>query len=86
MKKKDVVYLALAGVIFMAAGFLASTKLAPSGGQAGKQVSVEVVEPISPNYDRAALEQLADKDRARDFSVTNDLNSGLGNKAPFGPF
>ncbi|HSH31163.1 MAG TPA: hypothetical protein VK963_00670 [Candidatus Saccharimonadales bacterium] len=83
MKKKDILYLGIAGVIFTIAGFLAFNQLAPKDG---KQVSVEVIEPISSTFDSAALAELTDTSRTQDFSVTNDLKSGLGNQAPFGPF
>ncbi len=82
MKAKDIVYLVLAGLIFATAGVLAYSNIFHKTSQA---VQVEVVTPISPNYDQSALAKLNDQTMVRDFAVPVDLLNGLGNQAPFGP-
>jgi hypothetical protein len=81
MKTKDIVYLVLAGLIFVTAGILAYGSLA---GKQSSGVQVEVVVPISAEYDQSALSKLTDPAVAKDFSIPVDLSSGLGNPAPFG--
>jgi hypothetical protein len=84
MKSKDVMYMLLAVVILMVAGYLAYTQLAPkkSAGQQG--ATVEVVGPISADFDSVAMADLTNPDKARDFSVPIDLSNGLSNQAIFG--
>ena len=83
MKTKDIVYILLAVAILLVAGYIAFTQLVPKTASA-KKVQVEVVGSISPDFDQAALTQLSDGTKIRDFSVPLDLSSGLGNKDIFG--
>jgi hypothetical protein len=83
MKSKDIVYLLLAVVILLVAGYLGYTQLVPQQ-KGAKTVQVEVVGPIDENFDGAALAQVTDGSKVRDFGVQLDLTSGLNNQAPFG--
>jgi hypothetical protein len=83
MKTRDVVYMLLAVVILLVAGYLGYTQLVPQK-QGAKTVQVEVVGPISESYDDNALARITDGSKVRDFSVPMDLSTGLNNTAPFG--
>jgi hypothetical protein len=83
MKPKDLVYLLIAVVILMAAGYLAYTQLVPQKSSA-QGVTVEIVGPITENYDSVALTGLTNADKVRDYSVPIDLGTGLNNQAVFG--
>ena len=85
MKKKDLVYLLVAVVILLAAGYLAYTQLLPkSHTSAATGVQVEKVGVIPSDMDSAGLAAINDPDKVTDFNSPVDL-SGLGNAAPFGP-
>jgi hypothetical protein len=84
MKSKDLVYLLLAVVILLAAGYLGYTQLAPKKGAANKGAQVEVVGVIGADFDGAAMAALTDGSKVRDFSQPLDLSNGLGNQAVFG--
>ncbi len=83
MKTKDIIALVVAVAIFMVAGYIAYTQLFTSTATNKKQVQVEVVGVISPDFDSGALEKLKDSTKVSDFSVPLDL-TGLGNTAVFG--
>jgi hypothetical protein len=92
MKQKDIMYLLLAVVIFLAAGFVAYTQLVPKAANS-KFVEVEAVGPLpgaagAEGTTRlqsrdAGLDSLKNADLVKDFGLPIDL-SGLGNAAPFG--
>ena len=82
MKSKDTVYLLLAVIILLVAGYLGFTKLGKKTS-ANAAVRVEVVGVIPSNFDNTALNQLNDPTQVKDFSTPPDF-SGLGNTAPFG--
>jgi hypothetical protein len=92
MKQKDIMYLLLAVIIFLAAGFVGYTQLVPHAASS-KVVDVEVVGPLPgvPGGEGTArlqsrdagLDRLKDPDGVQDFGSPVDL-SGLGNTAPFG--
>jgi hypothetical protein len=84
MKQKDIFYLVLAAIIFSIAGLLGFHQLSASKGNS-KEVTVEVITPISPEFDQNALSIITDSTKARDFTPQIDLNN-LGNPAPFNPF
>jgi hypothetical protein len=82
MKQKDIMYIVLAGVIFVGAGFLAYTQLMPH--QSGpKKVEVEVVGVIPDKLSEKAMDRLTDPTTVVDFNLPVDLQ-GLGNAKPFG--
>jgi len=84
VKKKDVMYLALAVVIFLAAGYLGYTQLLGKKAPISSTgVSVEVVGPLPDSFDDGVLTQMTDRTKNRDFNSPVDL-SGLNNTAPFG--
>jgi hypothetical protein len=86
MKKKDMLLLVVAAGIFIVAGYIIFTQLAPqgSGGGQKKGVDVEVIGKIPSSMDDSALELIQDQEKVLDFNSPVDL-TGLGNKAPFGP-
>lgn len=85
MKKKDLIYLVLAVVIFLVAGYIGYTQLVPQrGGAASKVVQVEKIGVIPEELDSAGMTALGDLTKVRDFSTPVDL-TGLGNAAVFGP-
>lgn len=84
MKKKDIVYAALAAIILLVAGVIAVTQLAPQKGSPAKANEVEVVRAFTSNFDATALTQIDDSAQVRDFGITFDLTAGLGNPALFG--
>ena len=84
MKKKDIVYLLVAVVILLAAGYLAYTQLFSSKSQArNKGVMVEKIGKIPSTLDESGLSALSDTEKARSFDAPVDL-TGLNNPAPFG--
>jgi hypothetical protein len=84
MKQKDIVYLLLAVVILLVAGYIGYTQLIPKKTSSSSTVEVEKIGVIPSQLDAAGLASLSDTARARDFSSPVDFG-GLGNKAPFGP-
>lgn len=82
MKTKDLVYLVVAVVILLAAGFLAFTQLAPKSTTSTSQV--EIVGRFSSEFDQAAVAKIRDPKTAQDYSSDFDFKSGLQNPAPFG--
>jgi len=85
MKQKDLVYLVIAVVIFLVAGYVGYTQLLPkkvASGSAG--VQVEKVGIITDSFDQTALTELSDPTKVVDYSTPQDF-SGLANTAPFGP-
>lgn len=84
MKTRDLVYLVLAVVILLVAGYLAFTLLMPGSTTSTKSgVQVERVGDIPANLQGAGYTILAEGKKAVDYNSPTDL-SGLGNKAPFG--
>ena len=86
LKQKDVIYVILAAVMFSITGIIAYSQLAPKKTSTSKGATVEVVDPISADLNQSVLSTLGDPAKARDYTVTADLTTGIGNKAPFGPF
>jgi hypothetical protein len=82
MKTKDVLYIILAGIIFSVAGVIGFKQLAPKNA---KEVQVEVVTPIEPDFNQDALRQVTDGGRAKDFMPSIDIHNGLDNNKPFNP-
>jgi flagellar basal body-associated protein FliL len=83
MKRRDVVLLVLAMIIFVVAGYLAVANLLPKQ-TAKKTVKVEVVGSIPSELDSTSLTSLTDTTKSKDFTVPIDLSTGLGNQAVFG--
>jgi hypothetical protein len=84
MKKKDVIALLLAVTIFLVAGYIALTQLAPKNESQVKGVEVEVIGVIPASLDDKAKSMLQDGDKVQDFHSPVDF-TGLNNPAPFGP-
>jgi len=89
MKKKDLIYLVVSAVIFVAVGIVGYSQLnAGKGGTStsGKHTAtVEVITPITSDFNATAQQQLQDPTKARDFYSPIDLHSGLNNPQPFNP-
>ena len=85
MKQKEIVQLAFAVVLLVAACFAVYKLAVPSRGGAHKGATYEVVTPISASFDASAQQKLDDPLTARDFYVKPDLHSGIGNPQPFTP-
>lgn len=85
MKRKDLIALGLAAVIFLVSGYLVMTQLSPSGSRSAssKTVEVEVIGSIPADYNSDAMSKLSDVSTVKDFGSDPDYN-GLGNNAPFG--
>lgn len=84
MKKKDLTALIITIVVIAVGGFLIYSQLGPGKKSANKPAQVEVVDPISSDYDASALAKLRDPAVAKDFTVPISLEN-LGNSAPYGP-
>lgn len=82
MKKKDLMYLVLAVVILLGAGYLGYTQLAPKQGSSSS-VTVEKIGPIPDQMDAAGLSAINDPGKVQDFNSPVDL-TGLGSKEVFG--
>jgi len=77
-------YLVLAVVIFLVAGYIGYTQLlGKKTTAASNTVTVEVVGPMPDSLDANAVTELNDATKTRDFNSPVDL-SGLNNTAPFG--
>ena len=83
MKKKDMITLMIAIAILAIIGLLVYAKYGSKGKDNGV-TSVEVIDPISSDFDQGALNTLADHTQVVNFQPAIDL-SNLGNAAPFGP-
>jgi hypothetical protein len=85
MKKKDLIYLVLAVVILLVAGYVGYTQLIPKNANAGSTtVQVEKVGTFDGTMDAAGLAAIGDTTKVNDYDSPTDL-TGLGNPAPFGP-
>jgi hypothetical protein len=83
VKQKDIVYLVLAVVILLVAGYVGYAQLAPKKASS-KTVEVEKVGVIPSELDANGLARIQDPAKVKDFSSPVDL-TGLGNAAVFGP-
>ena len=84
MKKKDIIYLLLAVVILIVAGYVGYTQLVPKKDTIDRGVEVDKIGVFDSKFDTAALVKLGDAATVHDYSSPVDL-TGLDNKAPFGP-
>lgn len=85
MKKKDLIYLVIAVLILLTAGYLAYTQVfAAKTSTAKQEVTAEVVGEIKPNFNSAALSALADGTKNLDYAVDIDITAGVNNPAVFG--
>lgn len=85
MTKKDLLYIVLAAVIFAVAGILGYSQLSPKQSSS-KGVTVEVVEPVSAQFNQNTISILNNSNATRDFAVPPNFDSGLGNQTPIGSF
>lgn len=76
--------LVVAVLILLVAGYIVMTQVLPKPASSGQGTQVEVVGEIKPDFDQAALDQLSDASKIRDYSVPLDLQTGLNNAAVFG--
>jgi hypothetical protein len=83
VKTKDIVYLVLAAIIFAGIVVLVYGQVKPK--QSARQEVVEVVDPISSEFDDAALSEVTNPARARNFTPPVDFGTGMGNPRPFSP-
>jgi hypothetical protein len=83
MKQKDLVFVVLAVVILLVAGYLAYTQLMPKSSASSKVVTVEKIGKISSQLDAAGLARINDTQKVVNFNSVADYSS-LGNTAPFG--
>ncbi len=86
MKRKDVISLVIAALIFVVAGYLVYTQLMPKSASTAKQqgTQIEVVGSIESNFDSGTLSQLGDSSQVHDYAIPFDLTTGLGNQSVFG--
>ena len=83
MKQKDLIYLLLAVVILLVAGYVVYTNLMPQSNNAKAEVKVDVVGTIPAEVDPAGIADLTNPAKTKDFSSPVEF-SGLNNAAPFG--
>lgn len=84
MKTKDIVSLAILGIILIIIGVLLSNHFGK--GSKARTAEVEIVQPIEATFDEEGKQMLLNKDAAQavqSFSVPVDLSQGLGNTTPF---
>jgi hypothetical protein len=84
MKRKELMYLLVAAVIFVVAGYLIYTQVAPKKQAASAGVEVEKIGVIPDQLDATGLAEISDSSKVVDFNSPVDL-TGLGNAAVFGP-
>jgi ABC-type oligopeptide transport system substrate-binding subunit len=84
VKKRDLIYLMMAVTMFLVAGYVGYTQLAPKSNTGNSGEKVYKVGTIPASFDAQAKKVLTDSSKAQDFGGISDYN-GLGNKAPFGP-
>jgi hypothetical protein len=82
MKQKDLIYLVLAVVILLVAGYVVYANLMPKSS-VDSGVEVDRIGTISTEVNKEGLMILTDKTKAKDFSSPIEF-SGLNNTAPFG--
>jgi spore coat protein CotH len=82
VKQKDVLYLLLAVVILLVAGYVGYNQIVPKKASSNT-VEVEKIGPIPSELDSAALVRLSDASKVKEFSLPVDL-SNLNNRAIFG--
>lgn len=82
MKQKDLVYLLIAVVILLVAGYVMYSNLMPKN-TTDTGVKVDVVGRIPSEMDTPGLAALTDPTKSKDFSSPIEF-SGLNNAAPFG--
>jgi hypothetical protein len=83
VKTKDLMFLLLAAVILLVAGYIGYTQLMPQKA-VSKTVEVEVVGSIPDQLDAEGISWLNDQTKVKDYNAPVDL-SGLNNTSPFGP-
>lgn len=85
MKPKDIIGLVIAVGFLFGAGYLLLNQNKPKGAAASKGTQVEIVEPISSQFDPNGLFAKLDTTyKVRDFKQPVDSSTGLSNPAPFG--
>jgi hypothetical protein len=82
VKQKDLVYLVIAVVIILVAGYVVYLNLAPKNS-AGSEVKVNIVGAIPSEMDSEGQKSLADPTKTKDYSSPIEF-TGLNNAAPFG--
>jgi hypothetical protein len=82
MKQKDLVYLVLAVIILLVAGYVVYANLVPKS-TTDNGVEVDRIGDISSEVNKEGILLLTDKTKAKDFSSPVEF-SGLNNTAPFG--
>ena len=82
MKQKDMIYLLIAVVILLVAGYVVYLNLMPKT-ETSSEVKVNIVGKIPSELDRQGIADLTDPAKAKDFSSPVEF-SGLNNPAPFG--
>jgi hypothetical protein len=83
VKKKDLMYLLLAVVIMLVAGYVGYTQLMPKKPNS-TVVEVEKIGKIPSQLDAAGIARISDPEKVVNFDLPVDL-SGLNNRTPFGP-
>lgn len=86
MKTKDVAYILISIALLTATGILAAKTLLPKQTSLPTVATVEVVTPVTTDFDQKTLADLSDRNFAFDYNIPIDLSTGLGNQKPFGPF
>ena len=84
MKRKELIQLGVAGIIFIVAGYIIFLQVAPKKGPQSEGIKVDVVTPINPEFDQNSLDKLTDSSQVVDYYTPPNLDSGLGNSQPFG--
>ena len=86
MKTKDLLALALLGVVLVVLGSFLISRL---GGESKQRAAnVEVVQPIDPTFNDTAREILLGRDQRFEvdsFSAPLNIRQGFGNSNPFRP-
>lgn len=85
MKKKDLVTLIIAIVIFAVVGYIGYSQLGPksTASTASKQILVPSITPIDPGIDSNAQAELSDPQINVNYYLPYTYND-LGNTQPFG--
>jgi hypothetical protein len=83
MKTKDLLFLVLAVIIMLVAGYVGFTQILGKKTSSSSGVQVEVIGNIPSSFDGTALAQLNDPTKVKDFNAPIDFGN-LGNTSPFG--
>lgn len=83
IKRKDLIYIVITAIVIIVVIIVGYGELNQGKAGSNSNTTVEVVKPIGSQLNTKTLDHLRNEKDATDFSLPVDLNSGVGNPAPF---